>query len=72
MEEQPTEGGPPVSGLGQVLTTPHSKQTGHATKRSRKPRNRTDPSVQAGSCECGNKHSGSIKCVEFPDKLRTC
>ena len=21
----------------------------------------------AGTCECGNEHSGSIKCVEFLD-----
>jgi hypothetical protein len=26
----------------------------------------------AGSCECGNEHSGSIKCGEFLDYLRTC
>jgi hypothetical protein len=25
-----------------------------------------------GCCECGNKPSGSIKCGEFLDKLRTC
>jgi hypothetical protein len=24
-----------------------------------------------GTCECGNVSSGSIKCVEFLDKLRT-
>jgi hypothetical protein len=24
-----------------------------------------------GSCECGNVLSGSIKCGEFPDQLRT-
>ena len=26
----------------------------------------------AGSCECGNEPSGSVKCGEFLDKLRTC
>jgi hypothetical protein len=26
----------------------------------------------AGSCECGNKPSGSIKCREFLEKLKTC
>jgi hypothetical protein len=26
----------------------------------------------AGSCECGNEPSGSIKCGEFPDYLKTC
>jgi len=26
----------------------------------------------AGSCECGNEPSVSIKCGEFPDCLRTC
>ena len=25
----------------------------------------------AGTCECGNEHSGSIKCVEFLDSLKT-
>jgi hypothetical protein len=26
----------------------------------------------AGSCEYGNEHSGSIKCGEFLDYLKTC
>ena len=26
---------------------------------------------EAGCCECGNEHSGSIKCREFLDQLRT-
>ena len=26
----------------------------------------------AGSCECGNEPSGSVKCEEFLDQLRTC
>jgi len=26
----------------------------------------------AGACECGNEHSGSIKCGEFLDWLRNC
>jgi hypothetical protein len=26
----------------------------------------------AGSCECGNKPSGSIKCWEFLNSLTTC
>jgi hypothetical protein len=26
----------------------------------------------AGACECGNESSGSIKFVEFLDRLRTC
>jgi hypothetical protein len=26
----------------------------------------------AGTCECGNEPSGSIKCGEFLDWLRTC
>ena len=26
----------------------------------------------AGYCKCGNEPSGSIKCGEFPDKLRAC
>jgi len=26
----------------------------------------------AGSCECGDEPSGSIKCREFLDYLRTC
>jgi hypothetical protein len=26
----------------------------------------------AGCCECGNELSGSIKCGEFLDCLRTC
>ena len=26
----------------------------------------------AVACECGNEASGSIKCGEFLDKLRTC
>ena len=25
----------------------------------------------AGTCDCGNEHSGSIKCGEFLDQLRT-
>jgi hypothetical protein len=25
-----------------------------------------------GACECGNEHSGSIKCGEFLDQLRNC
>jgi hypothetical protein len=25
-----------------------------------------------GSCKCGNEHSDSIKCGEFPDQLRIC
>jgi hypothetical protein len=25
----------------------------------------------AGTCECGNEHSGSIKCGEFLDELKT-
>ena len=25
----------------------------------------------AGTCECGNEHSGSIKCGEFLDWLRS-
>jgi hypothetical protein len=28
--------------------------------------------VEAGSCECGNEPSGSIKRGEFLDKLTTC
>ena len=24
-----------------------------------------------GCCECGNEHSGSVKCGEFLDKLQT-
>ena len=26
----------------------------------------------AGSCECGYEPSGSVKCGEFPEYLRTC
>jgi hypothetical protein len=26
----------------------------------------------AGTCECGNEASGSIKCGEFLDHVRTC
>jgi len=26
---------------------------------------------EAGTCECGNEHSGSVKCGEFLDYLRT-
>jgi hypothetical protein len=26
----------------------------------------------AGTCECGNELSGSMKCGEFIDYLRTC
>ena len=26
----------------------------------------------AGCCECGSELSGSIKCGEFPDYMRTC
>jgi hypothetical protein len=26
----------------------------------------------AGACECGDEHSGSIKCREFFDYLRNC
>ena len=25
----------------------------------------------AGTCECGNEPSGSLKCGEFPDQLKT-
>ena len=25
----------------------------------------------AGTCECGNEHSGSIKCEDFLDQLKT-
>jgi len=25
----------------------------------------------ADACECGNEHSGSVKCGEFLDKLQT-
>jgi hypothetical protein len=26
----------------------------------------------AATCECGNELTGSVKCGEFPDWLRTC
>jgi hypothetical protein len=27
--------------------------------------------IGTGTCECGNEHSGSMKCGEFPDKVKT-
>ena len=51
---QPTRGGPPAWGLGEVLTTPRRKMY-HVKKCSRrKPRT-------SGTCECGNELSGFIK-----------
>jgi hypothetical protein len=31
-----------------------------------------DKDKVAGTCDCGNKPSGSIKCGEFLDLLKTC
>jgi hypothetical protein len=63
MEErrQPTRGGPPAWGLGEVLTTPHRKNVSRYepfTKAS---------DLVAGTCECGDEPSDSIKCGEFLD-----
>jgi hypothetical protein len=55
---QPTRGGPPAWGLGEVLTTPHRKKL---------PCYETLYRASAGSCECGNEPSGSIKRAEFLD-----
>jgi hypothetical protein len=35
-------------------------------------RSRSGQEQAADSCECGNEPSGSIKCREFLDYLRTC
>jgi hypothetical protein len=85
---QPTRGGPPVWGLGEVLMT-------HQRKKSPCYKTLTNASdldwlfddwdgcgglvwlgsqlgQVAGSCEGGNEPSVSIKCKQFIDYLRTC
>jgi hypothetical protein len=57
---QATRGGPPGWGLGEVLTTPHRKKVPCYETLYR-------ASDLAGSCECGNEPSGSIKRGEFLD-----
>jgi hypothetical protein len=47
-----------LGGFGEVLTNPHRKNV-HDAKQSK--------SIMAGTCECGNEPSGSIKCEEFLD-----
>jgi hypothetical protein len=57
------KGGPPAWGLGEVLTSPHRKKVSCCESFNRV--------SKAGTCECGNEPSGSIKCGEFLDYLRT-
>jgi hypothetical protein len=54
---QPTKGGPPAWGLGEGLKKPDRKNEQHVTK--------CYPGHWAGSCEHGNKPSGSIKFGEI-------
>ena len=58
---QPTRGGLPAWGLGELLTTPHPKNVTcyePFTKASE---------IAEGICVCGNEPSSSIKCGEFLD-----
>ena len=55
---QPTRGGLPAWGLGEMLTTPRRK-TYQVIKISQR-KSRT-----SGAFDCGNEHSGSIKCGEY-------
>jgi hypothetical protein len=43
---QPTKGGPPACGLGEVLTSPHRKMYSVTNRLQRKPRTWTDTLVQ--------------------------
>jgi hypothetical protein len=48
-------------GLGEVLTTPHRKNVSCYEMFTRV------SVIVTGTFECGNEHSGSIKCIEFLD-----
>ena len=60
-------GGPPAWELGEVLTTPRRKNV----YRYEIFIQRASDLFAAGTCECANEHSGSIKCGEFLDYLKT-
>ena len=68
-------GSPPTWGLADVLTNPHRKNLSCYELFTRKSRTWADTLVRphsgewevAGTCECGNEPSGSMKCEVFLD-----
>jgi hypothetical protein len=59
---QPTISGLPAWCLGEVLTTPYRKNLSCYEIFTQKASD-----LDSDTCECGNEHSGSIKCGEFLD-----